>query len=75
MTTADGKSERNVFAVDLGGLQLPREAAERIARAVQKAVLTEIATLDLSPGFNTSFVPPEGLGGPTQGIWIQPAER
>lgn len=61
----------NSFVVDLGDLELPREAAERVARAIQKAVLAEIAALDMSPTFTTNLTRPRGLGGPTQGIWIQ----
>jgi len=69
--TTTGSMPENVFTVDLGDLVLSRDAADRIARSVQKAVLLEIATLDLSPGFTTNLVRPEGLKGPTYGIWIK----
>jgi hypothetical protein len=74
MPTGKGNSDR-MFSVDLDGLELPPEAIERIARAVQKAVLLEVASLDLAPEFTVELAPPRELsGGPTKGILIKQPE-
>jgi hypothetical protein len=52
------------FRVAFAGIRLPAEATDRIARAIQKAVLTEIAGIDLKGGVGIRFV---GNGG-TQGM-------
>lgn len=59
-----GKKSRHDFQVKIEGITLPRETADRIARAVRQAVLNEIATLDLRVNVGVRFV---GNGG-TQGI-------
>jgi len=54
------------FAINLEGLNLPDEHLERINRAVQKAVITELASIDLSfkqGGLLAGFDPR------TRGIW------
>jgi hypothetical protein len=51
------------FRVAFAGIRLPAEAADRIARAIQKAVLTELAGMDLKTGVGIRF-----LGNGTQGI-------
>lgn len=55
------------FRVGISGVRLPAEAAERINRAVQKAVLMELAGLNLKVGLGIRFV---GNGGGTQGIEV-----
>jgi hypothetical protein len=57
-----------------GGGELPAEAADRIHKALHRAVLQEIADLDLSATrsairFINIDKPP--FGGPTQGIWAE----
>jgi len=42
-------SER--LTVDLSGLKLPEKVVDQIARSIQKAVLLEIASLDIAPDF------------------------
>jgi len=53
------------FHVGISGVRLPAEASARIARAVQKAVLTELAGLNLKVGLSVRF-----LGNGTQGIEV-----
>jgi len=60
-----------VFVADLSELALPEDVNARIGDAIRRAVLLEIATLDLSPRLSSGFGmrrPP----GSTDGIWIQP---
>lgn len=52
------------FRVAIKGIRIPAEAVRRINRAIQKAVLTEVAGLDLG-GLGAKFM---GNGGGTQGI-------
>jgi hypothetical protein len=52
------------FRVVITGIRVPPEAVHRINRAVQKAVLTEVASMDLG-GVGAKFM---GNGGGTQGI-------
>jgi hypothetical protein len=52
------------FRVVITGIKVPAQAVTRINRAVQKAVLAEIASMDLG-GFGARFM---GNGGGTQGI-------
>ena len=52
------------FRVVITGIKVPAEAVSRINRAVQKAVLAEMAGLDLG-GFGARLI---GNGGGTQGI-------
>ena len=51
------------FRVVIKGISIPAEALRRINRAVQKAVLTEVASMDIG-GLGARFL---GNGG-TQGI-------
>lgn len=59
------------FTISFAGGELPPEAADRIHKALHRAVLQEIADLDLSASNAIRFInldkPP--FGGPTQGIW------
>jgi hypothetical protein len=62
--------QRNEFTVDLGELELTEEDHQRIARAIQKAVLSEIAIVDRAPRFSVDLL----LGdlGRTRGIMVRP---
>jgi hypothetical protein len=61
------------FRVALRGLDLDEKEADRIRRAVQKAALTELASIDVATGYRVQRLVPE-LGdrirpiGPTDGI-------
>jgi hypothetical protein len=57
---------RSEFRVAVDGFELRPEAVERISRAVQKAVLAELAVMDVAPRFGVRFI---GDGG-TQGIEV-----
>ena len=57
------------FKVVVEGLTLKAEQSKAINKVVQKAVLSEIARLDLFPEFRVRF-PREWLG-----IWIGPQGR
>ena len=64
------------FRVSFEGMELPPEAVELITHAIQKAVLAELAGMDLpagseirSAGFETRFLG-SGGGGGTQGMRI-----
>jgi len=59
------------FLVGINGIQLPSEAVDRINRAIQKAVLIELASVDLGAGFNVLLSAPVGNGG-TDGLTIEP---
>ncbi|WP_143268667.1 hypothetical protein [Amycolatopsis vastitatis] len=66
MTQAE-RSEDGTFTVDLRGLDLPGEAQDKIAHAIQKAVLAEIASLDLAekpkiPRFDATLRLPDLVG-------------
>lgn len=73
-----GRSEnQTVFSVRLDGMSLPSEVKSRISAAIQRAVLTEFAELDLRDGFHVQNLsqaqdlgPRQGGGGTTQGIAI-----
>jgi hypothetical protein len=65
MEKASSKQENTKeFHVVIKGVSLPADAVRRINRAVQKAVLAEVAALDLG-GVGATFI---GNGGGTQGI-------
>jgi hypothetical protein len=64
MASDSDKKSRHDFQVKIEGIALPREVADRLARAVRQAVLTEVAALDLRVNVGLRFV---GNGG-TQGI-------
>jgi hypothetical protein len=58
------------------GVELPPEVAKRIAQAIQKSVLAEIAGIDLAPALAINFLSRgEGTAeignGSTQGIDIR----
>ena len=74
---------KHEFKVVIDGFDLPGELAGRINKAVQKAVLDELATADLG-GKDVVFTPIMGRmlsedvtkamnepGGSTGGIWIR----
>jgi hypothetical protein len=54
---------RHEFYVKIEGIALSPDAADRIARAVRKAALNELATLDVPLNVGVRFV-----GNGTQGI-------
>jgi hypothetical protein len=62
------------------GITLPEEAVTRIERAIQQAVLREIADTDLARGYAVALRAPRGeddapdLEPPPLGIWIEPTE-
>jgi len=62
--TQPKKDQTKEFRVVIKGVNLPAEAVRRINRALQKAVLTEVASMDLG-GLGATFI---GNGGGTQGI-------
>jgi hypothetical protein len=59
MAVARPKSD-SVFIVDLGELKLPAASLDRIAQSVQKAVLLELATIDVAPDFAVQMSRPKG---------------
>ena len=58
------------FTISFAGGELPAEATERIHKALHRAVLQEIADLDLSSRNAIRFINIDKplIGGPTQGI-------
>lgn len=74
-----GKSNPgNQFVVDLSVLTMPDAALDRIDQAVQKAVLLELASVDLAPEVTVRMSRPRDSGfpghlqpGPTRGIWVE----
>ncbi len=56
---AASKSAR--FEVDLGPLELPAPALNRIEAAIQKAVLLELASVDIAPAFAVTMSRPSGI--------------
>ncbi len=61
---------RTVFSVRLDGLELPSEITLRIAVAVRRAILAEMAEVDLVSGFRVQDLAALESGGGTQGIAI-----
>ena len=57
---------RQEFRVGIEGIELPPETVDRITRAIQKAVLTELAGTDIAVGFQAHF----NHNGGTQGMQI-----
>jgi len=58
-------------------LELPPEVSDRIATAVQRAVLSKIAELDLAPQYFISLSPTHDRNlpvGATDGIWVSPVK-
>ena len=66
--------DRTVLSIRLDGLALPSEVIDRIASAVRKAVLLEVADLDLASGVRVqdlaAMAGNGGGGGGTQGVAI-----
>jgi hypothetical protein len=58
----------SVFTVRFDGLEVPDEWSERIAASVRRAVLSEMAELDLGIGMSVRGISAED--GPTKGIVI-----
>ncbi|UQX04752.1 hypothetical protein [Streptomyces sp. RerS4] len=73
------ENRRKEFRVEIDGLELSDELIQRIDDAVRKAVLRELASVDLlqtgtsvdllSEGFTATGI----RGGSTQGIHVRPA--
>lgn len=77
-------NRRQEFRVEIDGIQLSGEVLERINGAVRKAVLHELASVNLQ-GSSIDLLAGEGLtvsaiqgggggGGGTQGIRVRPTE-
>ena len=67
-------AKANILTVDLSGLKLPAAALDQIERAVQKAVLLELATIDSAPPLHVQMTRPKGPVIPglgTRGIIIK----
>jgi hypothetical protein len=63
---ASGKSRSAAsFRVELSGSKLPPAARKRLAAAIEKATLAELAAIDLTGDFRISRIRKEWLG-----IWI-----
>lgn len=62
---------KHEFRVSIG-VELPPETAKRIAKAIQRSVLEEVASLDLGGRLSVDFLGREGGdgNGGTQGIAI-----
>lgn len=58
MAVAQPKKDGTLI-VDLVALKLPAAALDRIAQAVQKAVLLELATIDSAPDFAAQMTRPK----------------
>jgi hypothetical protein len=62
---------RHEFNAVIEGIDLSPEIVDRVARAVQKAVLTELADIDLQGSLRLRIPSPEGINNDgTQGIWV-----
>jgi len=59
MATTKGRQE---FRVIIDGISLPKGSVDRINKAVQRAVATEIAEMDLNKGTLVHHINPEWLG-------------
>jgi len=68
---ADGK--RHEFRAVIDGMDLAPEMVERIDRAVQGAIMGELAQFD--PGKRALATSPLVLLGETRGIWIRELNR
>jgi hypothetical protein len=74
---SETKGPRQEFTISLRGADLPQEVVDRIHRAIHRAVLAEIADIDLAPRHAFRLIGlDESLkeNGPTQGIHAQIAE-
>ena len=63
MATTRGRQE---FRVVIDGMSLPKASVDRINKAVQRAVASEVASLDLNTGTLVHHINPEWLG-----IWLR----
>jgi hypothetical protein len=63
MATTRGRTE---FRVIVEGISLPKGSSDRINKAVQRAVVSEIAAMDLNKGTLVHHINPEWLG-----IWLR----
>jgi hypothetical protein len=76
-------SKRHEFKAVVDGIDLPAHVAERISRAVQRAVLNEVAELDLRENLNVQLTIPASVveearivnGGRTSGIYLSTARE
>lgn len=66
----DKQPNRQEFSVVIDGIMLQPEIAERINRAIQKAVLHEMANIDTRGDLNVRLAA-AGNGGSTDGIWVR----
>jgi len=66
MSAQNKQGSKLEFRVSVDGIALPTETRNRIAQAIQKAVLAEIAGIDLKQTMGVRFI---GNGG-TQGIEV-----
>lgn len=76
MTEHAGQGFRKEFKVRID-VQLPTEAFDRIERAIQRAVLAELADVDVASGYSVALRDPnagddEPREDATDGIWITP---
>jgi hypothetical protein len=62
MTEGAYARPRKEFKVGID-LELPSDVLERIGRAIQKAVLTELADVDVASGYSVVLRGPNGSGG------------
>ncbi|MFF2196949.1 hypothetical protein [Streptomyces sp. NPDC058157] len=75
------EDRRQEFRVQIDGLELSDELVQRIDDAVRKAVLNELASVDLLRTgtsvdlLNEGFTAAKIGGGSTQGIHVRPAEH
>jgi hypothetical protein len=60
--------------VDLQKMGLSETDTDKVSAAIQRAVMSEIATLDVAPAFGVELVRPE-LPGQLKGLAIAPLER
>jgi hypothetical protein len=73
------EKEQNIFEVVTNGLQLSTETREKLAIEIRKAVLNELAKLDLKGDLVIKKLPKgrEFINeiGPTEGIWTEYEEQ
>jgi hypothetical protein len=78
MSQGQGRESVQEFTISLEGAALPPEVVERIHRALHRAVLQEIAEIDVAPRHAVRFLGLDDAledGGRTQGIQAQIVER
>jgi len=70
------QSARHEFAAIIEGIELPPEVVDRVSKSIQKAVLTELADIDLQGSVALEIPPgPEvrlRSDRPPNGAWIGP---